>query len=112
MAWLDDMQLPPTWLLQASPCVDVRGSTANEILPGLWLGRGQFAIDWVAGSQGNPAHITHVLTVANDTPEVQQLFEHGSAGGASDRVLRTGASHTTLRLLANRPTYIRVHDFD
>ena len=46
----------------------IRGCEANEIVKGfLWLGRGSFACD---EKKLKRAGITHVLTVANDTPDV------------------------------------------
>lgn len=74
--------LPPRWLLEASSNVDVRGCLANEIIPGLWLGRGDFAVLLVAGG-GNPAGITHVLTVAADTPDVTAVFESEAEEGTA-----------------------------
>ena len=60
----------PDWLRAASTAgIAVRGALASEIIPGaLWLGRGQFALETELMARVN---ISHVLTVASDTPEVR-----------------------------------------
>jgi len=57
------------WVLDdAGTSVCIRGCEANEILKDfLWLGRGSFACD---EKKLKRAGITHILTVANDTPDV------------------------------------------
>ena len=64
----------PLWLREASDSVFTRGYLANEILPNIWLGRGAFAQQFIA-QNGNKLGFTHVLTVANDTPEVRVALE-------------------------------------
>ena len=70
----------PGWLRDASAAgFAVRGAMASEIIPhSLWLGRGQFALEHELMAQ---AKISHVLTTANDTPEVQAAMEERVAQG-------------------------------
>ena len=62
---VEPMTLPPEWIRALSPNISIRGCIANEILPGVWLGRAEFALD---EANLQRAGITHVITVANDTP--------------------------------------------
>jgi len=75
---------PPQWILDASLNVDVRGCIASEILPNLWLGRAEFVTKLVVG-ESNQGGITHVLTVANDTPDVRRSVEDYNDARTSDK---------------------------
>ena len=69
----------PQWVREASAGFSVRGAIASEIIPNsLWLGRGQFPLEADLMSQ---AQITHVLTVANDTPEVKAAMTEMAQSG-------------------------------
>lgn len=66
-----EVSLQAAWVRAASVHEAVRGAVANEIIPRLWLGRASFALNEKLLEQ---AGVTHVLTVADDTPEVGRFL--------------------------------------
>ena len=72
----------PAWIKAVSGLhyKTVRGAIASEVLPWLWLGRGEFAVfDDLEGGPTDQllekAGITAVVTVANDTPQVERAMK-------------------------------------
>ena len=90
------LQKPPTLPVDDSNLIKInhigtslaiRGCEANEIVQDfLWLGRGSFACD---EEKLKRAGITHVLTVANDTPDVIKAVRSHS-GTFCHKILEVG----------------------
>jgi len=63
------------WIREVSANYAIRGAIASEIYEFLWLGRGAFAFSSEWGTKYlRKANISHVLTVANDTPDVRRAM--------------------------------------
>jgi predicted protein tyrosine phosphatase len=81
---INDVDIPPdwpdpTWIVEQSAAYTIRGAIASQITrDGLWLGRGEFALSADLMAR---AGITHVLTVANDTPGVVGEMKRRAAIG-------------------------------
>ena len=77
----EEEEADPEWVRGASGGYDmymVRGPIASRIRPALWLGRGEFAL---RPELLHAAGVTHVLTVANDTPDVEAAMRRRVAAG-------------------------------